>query len=129
MPIALIRPLITIARSKGYLTDITTKGSSRLKIKNSIINRLIGYKNRQISLEREKNRALIETNAILSAYVAMLVDGKESVRISRRLIRESIGRYTATVLPQGDDYVISVISAGGCRNQSNRESEAKYGEG
>ena len=106
---------------RGFLTDTTTKGSSRLKIKNNIINRLIAYKNRQISLEREKNRALCETNSILSAYVALLVDSQESARISRRKIRDSVGRYVAKVTADGDDYVISIDAAGCFSHLDNRD--------
>ena len=98
-----------------------------MKITNKIFNRLIGFKNRQISLERERNRALGETNSILSAYVAILVDGKDTARISRKTIRDSIGRYTAEVTSVGDEYVIRVISADSCTMPENRECEEANG--
>lgn len=111
MRIALILRLTMIALSKGCSTDITTKGSSRLKITNNIFWRLLSYKRRLLSLEREKNKALCETNAILSAYVALLIDEMGEARISRSEVRNSIGNYSATVRAEGDDYVISVASS------------------
>lgn len=98
-----------------------------MKIKNNIFNRLIGYKNRLISLEREKNRALFETNSILSAYIAVLLDGKGSVRISRKQIRDSIGRYAAKVITDGEEYIISVLSDRGSSHTENQEKVEDHG--
>ena len=98
-----------------------------MKIKNNIFNRLIGYKNRLISLEREKNRALFETNSILSAYIAVLLDGKDSVRISRKQIRDSIGRYAAKVITDGEEYIISVLSDRGSFHTENQEKVEDHG--
>ena len=98
-----------------------------MKIKNNIFNRLIGYKNRLISLEREKNRALFETNSILSAYIAVLLDGKDSVRISRKQIRDSIGRYAAKVITDGEEYIISVLSDRGSSHTENQEKVEDHG--
>ena len=82
-----------------------------MKITNNIFWRLLSYKRRLLSLEREKNKALCETNAILSAYVALLIDEMGEARISRSEVRNSIGNYSATVRAEGDDYVISVASS------------------
>ena len=81
-----------------------------MKITNNIFLRLLSYMRRQISLEREKNKALGETNAILSAYVALLIEKKGEARIPRSEIRKYIGNYSAAARAEGDDYVISVIS-------------------
>ena len=81
-----------------------------MTIKNKIYGFLIAVKNRQIRFERERLRALEETNKILSAYVAILVESLGETRISKELVREALGSYKASVKDSGDDYLISVTS-------------------
>lgn len=83
-----------------------------MKLKNKIVGGLLRMKNRQIRAERDKSRALSETNSILSAYVASLIEDRNGARISKDQIRKAIGKYTAQVLSDGADYVISVIRSG-----------------
>lgn len=79
-----------------------------MKLKNKIFGGLLRLKNRQLREERANCRALRETNSILSAYVASLIEERGSVRISRDKIRASIGSYAAEVRRDGGDYVISI---------------------
>ena len=79
-----------------------------MKLKNKIFGGLLRLKNRQLREERANSRALRETNSILSAYVASLIEEKGGVRISRDKIRASIGSYAAEVRRDGGDYVITV---------------------
>lgn len=83
-----------------------------MKLKNKIVGGLLRMKNRQLRAEREKSRALGETNSILSAYVASLIEERGGARIAKDQIRCAIGKYTAQVLTDGADYVISVIRNG-----------------
>ena len=83
-----------------------------MKLKNKIVGGLLKMKNRQLRAEREKSRALSETNSILSAYVASLIEERGGARIAKDQIRKAIGKYTAQVLSEGADYVISVIRNG-----------------
>ena len=83
-----------------------------MKLKNKIVGGLLRMKNRQLRAEREKSRALGETNSILSAYVAALIEERGGARIAKDHIRKAIGKYTAEVLSDGADYVISVIRSG-----------------
>ena len=53
-------------------------------------------------------RGYKETNDILSAYLALLVEKHGSARVPKALIREAIGGYRAVVGTAGDDYVITV---------------------
>lgn len=88
-----------------------------MKIKNKIYGFLIAFKNRQIRFERERLKALEETNKILSAYIAILVEELGETRISKELVREALGSFKASVRDSGDDYLISVS-----RSQGNIKS-------
>ncbi len=81
-------------------------------IRNKIADGILRYRSRQLTLERERNRALEETNSILSAYLALLVDRRDGVRVPKKSVREAVGKYRATVSQDGADYVISVIGEG-----------------
>ena len=87
------------------------KGNTRVKIGNRIYRCLIAVKNRQIRLERERVRAFEETNRILSAYIAILVEKQGGARIPKELVREALGCYKISVKDSGDDYLIDVASA------------------
>lgn len=84
------------------------KGSMQVKLTYRIFRGLIALKNKQIKLERERSRGYKETNDILSAYLALLVEKHGSARVPKALIREAIGGYRAVVGTAGDDYVITV---------------------
>ena len=47
-------------------------------------------------------------NKILSAYLAVLIDEKKSIRVPKELIGKVIGHYSAEVKSIGDDYLITV---------------------
>ena len=79
-----------------------------MKLTSRIFKGLIALKNKQIKLEREISRGYKETNGILAAYLALLVERHGSVRVPKELIREALGGYRATVGTAGDDYVITV---------------------
>ena len=83
-----------------------------MKLKNKIVGGLLRMKNRQIRAERERSRALSESNSILSAYVASLIEERGGARVSREQIKNAIGKYTAKVISDGADYVISIIREG-----------------
>ena len=91
-----------------YWTDIIMKGNIRVKFRKLTVKFLIGVKNRQIKLEREKNKALEETNSILSAYLALLVSKHGCVRVSKALIKDALSNSETSVSDGGDDYIISV---------------------
>ena len=69
-----------------------------MKLKNKIVGGLLKMKNRQLRAEREKSRALDETNSILSAYVASLIEERGGARIAKDQIRSAIGKYSAQVI-------------------------------
>ncbi len=96
---------------------------------------LISVKNRQLRLEREKNHALEETNSILSAYLAVLIEKNGEARVPRRLVRDAIGNYRACVEVLGDDYLIRILRpcgdapvADGGREAAADESDAERGD-
>ena len=64
--------LSTTAFSRRRWTDIITKGSMLVRMVNKIIKHLLGIKNRQLRYERERSRAIEESNKILSAYITLL---------------------------------------------------------
>lgn len=84
-----------------------------MKLTSRIYRGIIALKNKQIKLERERSRGYKETNDILSAYLALLVEKHDGVRVPRELIRDAIGSYRAIVGTVGDDYVITVERCGG----------------
>lgn len=96
-----------------------------MKLQNKIIRFLELISNRRLRVEREKNSALLEANAILSAYIAILIENDGGVRVSRELIRSVVGRYRAEVSVSGDDYVISVKGDGEsfCRTTAKEKSD------
>lgn len=98
------------------------KGSMQVKLTNKIFRFLLALRGRQLRLEREKIRAIEETDRILSAYLAILIEKNGMVRVSRAEVREIMGKYRATVAVDGDDYVIRVISAGGKGDDSEGSS-------
>ena len=98
-----------------------------MKLKNKIVGGLLRMKNRQIRAERERSRALSESNSILSAYVASLIEGRGGARIPREQIKNAIGKYTAKVISDGADYVISIIREG-CENQEDPAIEKEKQE-
>ena len=83
-----------------------------MKLTNKIVGGLLRFKNRQLKDERTKSRALGETNSILSAYVASLIDERGGAKISREKIKNAIGKYVANVHVEGGDYVISISKSG-----------------
>lgn len=79
-----------------------------MKIKNRLFLALIARKNRQIRLERERCRALEQTNTVLSAYVGLLVARCGGVAIPKSLVSKALGCYKLSVSTQGDCYTVSV---------------------
>ena len=69
---------------------------------------ILKRKNLQIRAEREKLEAERAANVILSAYIALLVSRRGTVRIPKKEISEALGRFTACAVSSGDDYVIEV---------------------
>lgn len=93
------------------------KGSMQVKLTSRIFRGLIALKNKQIKLERERSRGYKETNDILAAYLALLVEKHGSARVPKELIREALGSYRAVVGAIGDDYVITVER---CNEESDK---------
>lgn len=81
--------------------------------KSKVFGALLSLRSRQLRLERERRAALEETNSILSAYLAILIEKEECVRVPRELVRGAIGKYRATVKASGDDYLIGITRYGG----------------
>lgn len=81
-------------------------------MKKRIFLALLARKNKQIRSEREKNRALEETNKILCAYVGLLVEKCGGVKIPKSLLADSIGGFNVSVGQSDDCYLISVESQG-----------------
>ena len=69
---------------------------------------ILKRKNMQIRAEREKLEAERATNVILSAYIALLVSKRGSVRIPKKEVSEALGRFVTCASSCGDDYVIEV---------------------
>lgn len=100
-----------------------------MKLTSRIFKGLIALKNKQIKLERERSRGYKETNDILAAYLALLVEKHGSARVPKELIREALGGYRATVGTAGDGYVITVERCGGKPDKiSNGETEKAVAE-
>ena len=78
-----------------------------------IFHALLKRKNKQIRLEREKCRALEETNKILCAYVGLLVAKCGGVEIPKSLLADSMGKFNVTVGQSDDCYKISVVDTSG----------------
>ena len=89
-----------------------------MKLTNKVVGGLLRFKNRQLKDERARSRALGETNSILSAYVASLIEERGGAKISREKIKKAIGQYVASVRVEGGDYVISI-------NRCEKETEDK----
>lgn len=73
-----------------------------------VIRGILKRKNEQIRSEREKLESERVANAILSAYVALLVSRHGAVRIPKKEVSEALGKYFARASSHGDDYVIEV---------------------
>ena len=69
---------------------------------------ILKRKNMQIRSEREKLESERVANAILSAYIALLVSRHGAVRIPKKEVSEALGKYFARASMHGDDYVIEV---------------------
>ena len=95
------------------------KGSIRV-IRMNLIAALLRRKNKQIRQEREKADGLEEINRILTAYLAILLEKRGSVRIPKAQIKEALGGYASAVISSGNDYVITV---------SREETEVSDGGG
>ena len=119
MLFALIPPPITIAFLKGCLTNIITKGSLRLRLKNNIFFALLKHRTRQLRFERANSRALEEANKIISAYLAFFIGERGSVRVPRSKIREYIGKYRADIVSEGSDYVIKILRCGSSEDKAH----------
>ena len=76
---------------------------------------------RRLRCEKERAAALTETNSILSAYIAYLIESRGCVRVSREAIRSNIGKYRALVEASGGDYVIRIVRNDGCGEVQNDE--------
>lgn len=84
-----------------------------------MLKRLISYlwrlKNRQVKALLERISVLEESNSVLSAYIAFLVKEKGILRVPRSEIGRLIGRFSASVSTDRDDYVIQIVDDGkGC---------------
>lgn len=79
-----------------------------MKIKNKIFLALIARKNRQIRFERDRVKALEQTNDVLGAYVGLLVARCGGAMIPKSLVRDALGHYKMSVRAEGDCYTVSV---------------------
>lgn len=79
-------------------------------MKKRIFLALLARKNKQIKLEREKYRALEETNKILSVYVGLLVAKCGGVKIPKSLIAEAIGGFHLSIGQSDGCYTVTVSS-------------------
>jgi len=95
------------------------KGSIRV-IRMKLIAALLRRKNKQIRQERERADGCEQINRILTAYLAILLERRGSVRIPKAQIKEALGRYCSAVISSGNDYVITV---------SREETEGSDGGG
>ena len=77
-------------------------------MKNNIVCALLRHRTRQLRYEREMRRGVEETNTILAAFLADLVEERGEARVSRAKIKETVGKYSAVIACEGDDYVIGV---------------------
>lgn len=77
-------------------------------IRMKLIAALLKRKNKQIRQERERADGLEEINRILTAYLAILLEKRGSVRIPKTQIKEALGRFACAVISSGNDYVITV---------------------
>lgn len=68
----------------------------------------IRAKNREIRAEKEKNQALEITNAIISAYLSILVERLGGVRIPKKEVSLALGSYVTRASSDGEDYIITV---------------------
>ena len=84
---------------------------------------VLRHKNSQIRAEREKLRAADESNKILSAYIALLASGQESVKVSKADDREALSRYGTEISSDKDCYIIKVKKSEK-RSLGKRESRA-----
>ncbi|MBQ8409129.1 MAG: hypothetical protein IJY39_09740 [Clostridia bacterium] len=79
-----------------------------MRRKLNIIRTMLCFKNRMIKRERDRAQAQEWANRILSAYLALLVEENQSVRVPREMVRSAIGKYSAQLQSVGDDYLITV---------------------
>lgn len=84
---------------------------------------------RRLRCEKERVKALAETNSILSAYIAFLIESKGTVRVPRRVIRDYIGNYSALIDASGEDYVIEVVRKGVDEDCGKRSHDGGEGNG
>lgn len=83
-----------------------------MNLTNNILGALLRHRTRQLRFEREKRGALEEANMILAAYVAHLIDESGGARISKARIKDFIGKYSANISSDGEDYVIEINRGG-----------------
>lgn len=72
------------------------------------IREILKRKNLQIRVEREKLEAERAANMILSAYIALLVSQRGSIKIPKKEVSEALGKFIACASSVGEDYVIEV---------------------
>ena len=77
-------------------------------MKTTIFLALLKRKNKQIRLERERCRAMEETNKIISAYVGLLVAKCGVVEFPKALLADAIGKFSVSVCQNDGYYKINV---------------------
>ena len=83
-----------------------------MRMVNKIIKHLLGIKKRQIRYERERSRAIEESNKILSAYITLLSEKMGEIRVPRAEVSRVLGKCRVRVSRSGEDYVIFVEPEG-----------------
>lgn len=91
--------------------------------------RLLRYilksKNSQIKKAMEQARATSCENRILSAYIALIASRYGVIRIPKKEISDTLGRFGVLASSDGEDYVIEVFELGGSNGHSGVESAEK----
>ena len=91
--------------------------------------RLLKYilksKNSQIKKAMEAARASSCENRILSAYIALIASRYGVIRIPKKEISETLGRFGVLASSDGEDYVIEVFELSSSNSKNGVESAEK----
>ena len=79
-----------------------------LRMQGKAVESAIRAKNKELRAEKERNQALEITNAIISAYLAILVEKLGSVRIPKKEVSLALGSFVTRASSDGEDYIITV---------------------
>lgn len=84
------------------------EGVEKMFGKIKILRAILKRKNAQIRAEREKYAAERAANAIIAAYLALLVSKRGAVRVPKSEISDALGKFYVSASASGGDYVIEV---------------------